>query len=236
MIPWPRFTRVTRVLTVTVALSAAPGAPAIAADCPTALLQLSTVPGMFGHPAAVFDTTLSDPDFTSRIAYDLIEGRLALSMTPVSGEEVFLFVGDLYDVVGLPIGTPIDIAINLEIDGSIGTPGCGGLDCGARFVARVFDEFFDATTVVVAPATTGSTTRHEVLSLPIHLTAGAPVRLGAIFDMTVAPGGNHGGEWTGRLYFTGVPAGARIVSCHGYGGDPTPARQASWGRIKTRYR
>ena len=207
-----------------------------AAECPPSRIQLTHASDPFISYAPVLDSTLYGPSFVSHATYDLIQGTLALSITPVAGESVFVSTADAYDLLGLAPGTIVTIDAVLDFEGGVGTPGCSGPDCAATFDAFLFDEFFFSQRQLEAPAHTGRTSEQNSLTLPVRFTAGRPNIIGCAFAMRTAPGGYHEGEWTGRLRFSGVPAGARVVSCQGYGDTAVPARPATWGKLKAMYR
>jgi hypothetical protein len=157
-------------------------------------------------------------------------------MTPVQGETLFVDPFDEYELVGLPDGTWADITLVLDYQGWIAGPECLGLDCGATFIAMVFDQFFDARAVVRAATSGGQTSERDSLMLATRMQVGRPYRAAYRLEVRVGALGQHEASWTGRLRFSGLPDGARIVSCHGYGDGGTPIRASTWGQVKAAYR
>ena len=100
----------------------------------------------------------------------------------------------------------------------------------------MFDESFFSSREIEAPAHTGRTSEQGSLTLSVRLTVGQPKIIVSSLAIRTAPGGYHEGEWRGRLRFSGVPAGARVVSCQGYGDTAVPVRPTTWGKLKAMYR
>jgi hypothetical protein len=206
------------------------------ASCPPSQIQLSQSSGVSDQSRASIDTSYAGPSFHSAAAFDLVTGTVALSMTPAQGEHVFVVAADQYEIVGLPDGAGVDVDLVLDFEGTLDTPGCPSAACSAEFRAIAFSEFFEQSKVVSISAASGSASSVDQVSAPAHMVAGVPQTMGIRFSIRVAPGGLYGGVWAGRLHFNGLPFGARIVSCRGYSDGVTPARPATWGRIKLLYR
>jgi hypothetical protein len=227
--------RPARVPTFVVFVMALCAAQALAADCPDAEIRMSTSSDPYLDPRAALDTTRIESGFTSRVFYDLPAGTVGLSASPADGEHVHVTLADEYVLVGPAVGTVVTVEAILDFEGSIGTPGCAGSGCGAQFRAILLDEFFNAMKAVDAPASSGDTRAEDSLPLSVRFTVGTPKVIYFGFELRTGAGAHHGGDWAGGLRFTGLPPGAHILSCSGYGGA-TEVRPATWGRIKTLYR
>jgi hypothetical protein len=75
-----------------------------------------------------------------------------------------------------------------------------------------------------------------VVQLPFTIVAGQPETLEFEFWARRSPGGSHGTIATGTIRFTGLSPGQSVISCQGFGGQPTPVRRTSWGTLKLIYR
>ena len=216
---------------VAVCLGTCPGrSSAAGADCPAN--QMSFGGSIyFSSSAAVVDTTA----LLGHIAYDLVQGFVSMQQCCSLGG-VHLDAFDDYDIIGVPNGTPVSLTAVLTVDGAVYTAGCGGTGCGGYYVARLIHGTEVAEAQHSDHLFQGRIEHHDVLSIPLTIIAGQPERLEFKLDGARSPGGSHGSEARGVLSFTGLPAGASVVSCQGFGVGPTPARRSSWGRLKSIYR
>lgn len=205
------------------------------APCPPSAVQLFTSLGIppdhvivSAYTAAAFETTAA-----GRMAgYDLIGGTVRMAH-PGTLSPLFVQAVDRYRVVGVPDGTPIALVALYDVDGWVQSPGCGGTGCHGYFGAQIAHE---ATAVkrVVDAGFNGRASLVETLQLPLDVTAGQEVELRFSLWFYRSSAGYYG-EGTGRLRFAGLPAGATVVSCQGYG-SATPTQVSTWGRVKAAYR
>ena len=100
----------------------------------------------------------------------------------------------------------------------------------------MYGEFFESSRELDAPAHAGRLSERSSLTTPVRLTVGQQNVVGCFLAIRIAAGGYHEGQWTGRLHFSGVPAGVTIVSCQGYADGVVPVRPTSWGRLQAIYR
>jgi hypothetical protein len=143
---------------------------------------------------------------------------------------------DAFDVAGVPAGTVVNAVATLTVDGAVWTDGCGGSGCGG-FYWVWFRHGNDSLQVLQSDHLfSGRVDHHDVIQLPVTFTAGQPELLSIRAHGQRSPGGAHHSEATCVLTFSGLPAGAGVVSCKGYSGAIVPARPNSWGRLKTMYR
>ena len=207
-----------------------------AGDCPAS--ELSFGPGsVFTSSAAVFDSSvIYSGDSGARAAYDLPAGTVEVLHCCGLGVG-YARARDEFDVVGVPAGTRVAAVAEMAVEGWIISLGCSPSGCWG---------YLDAG-ITSGPSTSQITLAEELLpagrlpvsgsvQLPVTLVAGQPEIIEFALSARRAAGGNNGAEGIGRIQFTGLPAGARVVSCNGYGNVATPARRRSWGQIKTIYR
>lgn len=212
--------------------------PAVGADaCPASdvyLLGPDTLP----IAAATYDTTLSENGgITAHAAFDVGAGTLAAIHGELYPGQTSVTVHDSFDIAGLPAGTPVTVTAELVADGEITTTGCGGAGCGGSVYASIatageLAEQLEGG-ILFAP---GTRPEHLVVRLPVTLTAGTPQPIAFRVYGARGPGGNHRAELAGAYRFLDLPPGASVVSCRGFVQSPTPARPASWGRVKAAYR
>ena len=225
-------------LALALALVSCLGAQPVAAvvtACPTTALFLRGPTAYY--PTASLDTSYTTYGGTYRASFDLVGGTIYVFRPIANFGMVEVTTGDLYDVEGLPAGTVVPVTVALDVNGHVESANiCGGTGCGATFDAQIIQ----GTTVVEQTARVGyygSSDLVTTLQLPLSITVGQPVELNFQLFVSVGPGGDgYGGYGTGRIHFDGLPAGAHVVSCHGYASQTVPALPTSWGRLKSIYR
>ncbi len=203
--------------------------------CPASEMQFRDM-GVFASETAAFDSTHTVfPDF--QVAYDLLEGTLFVYHGGSLGV-TFVEAGDAYDVTGFAPGTPVWLVVELLVDGEVwDMGGCGGGGCSGTLGMRI-EHGVDIEERRFSPTLfDGARSEfHTVLQLPVRIVAGQPEEIRFRLWGTRMPGGSHGATGTGRIRFTGLTPGSSIVSCHGFDGEVTRARNATWGEIKAQYR
>jgi hypothetical protein len=125
----------------------------------------------------------------------------------------------------------------LDVDGVIIGLGCGGSGCWGYLSGSITaDQGTQSVTLQQNIYPVMDVPVHGVAQMPVTIVAGTPKTIE--FEMAAwrSPGGAHGGRGVGNIRFTGLPTGARIVSCNGYDNVAVPIRVTSWGRVKTIYR
>ena len=206
----------------------APASPA-AADCPATSLR---------YPSTSQSTTESTFDFTSPDGAssrgDHRAGVYSL-FHPGGLAPTVITARDRFDVTGVPPGTPVDVMLWIHIDGYAYTDGCSGTGCCGQLAAtlRAFPD--TATVTFIGHTFQGRADFTGDVVLPISLVAGTPRDLEAEMYARRCSGGAHTVTATGHVSFVGLPTGAVIVSCKGWG-TATPALRRSWGELKTIYR
>ena len=228
-------TRAARTLVgVTLVTAAAWGAPTLAqpVECPSSCIDFSVPPC----------TTLSkrsdilgpsDDIGLCKGSYDLTLGRAhaegrgngaAGAMATVTAVDDFVLSGpgDL---------SPVSIVVSFRLIGDYttdpyGVGGSGGatLESGGTTL--------DVTYVGTGPYGTNVDT---TLRIPLTVSLGEPFRV--TYEVRGSTGPDGHGTSEGRLSFESVPDVVAVRSCQGYGQDgAVPARAASWGAVKIRYR
>jgi hypothetical protein len=214
---------------------------AAAPSCPSSDVHLLDVPfatGSFAVDAAAYDSTLEESGFLiAYAAFDLAAGTVAVIHGAIYPGPTTVTARDRFDVAGVPPGTSVDVTAELLVDGSVTTPGCGGSGCfggiGAAVEANGMRVEEDAGGEQHAP---GPVDSHPAPRLTVSIVAGLPVLIEFWLHGARAPGGDHRVEAAGTYRFVDLPPGVAVVSCRGLVGPATPARTASWGRLKAAYR
>jgi hypothetical protein len=219
-------------------LGAAAVAHAQSLPCPNSEVQLGDS-NVADYTSAALDTSHTYPTGTYRAAYNLLTGALHFEKPLTSNfGHPFVIASDRYDIAGPAPGTIVPLTVEFDVNGYVESAGdCGGSGCSGFFGARMFK---DGVTVVDQSVSVGFTGRADLiqaLQFPTSITVGQPTVIQFQLYYFVQAGGDHyGGIGDGAFHFTGLPAGAALISCQGFGGLPTEARHASWGKLKTIYR
>lgn len=209
---------------------------AAAVPCPASEMSISGgVP--FTSSAATLDSSAFFGDIGGhRVAYDHPAGTVNVYHCCGLGR-TYVKARDAFDVTGVPPGIGVGLVVELIVDGAILSAGCSASGCWGTlgFSLASGPTFYEGylTRQMYAP---GREEVHGGLLLPVTIVSGQPVTIEYQLWAQRAAGGNHGAEGSGRLRFTGLPEGARVVSCQGFDSAPVPARRSSWGRIRTLYR
>jgi hypothetical protein len=205
----------------------------VQAACPPDSLVLGGF-GLATYNSARFDTT-SSYGGSFHAAWDLISGSVAMSQC-CAPALTWVQSSDDFDVVGVPPGTPVSLTVLFTVDSDVYNLGCGDPNCGG-LVGMALKHLPDQTAQQhVMDASTSRQNYHDVLQEPLTIVAGQPERIDFLLYGRETPGGNDGADATGAVSFSGVPNGAAVVSCQGYGVGVTPAHSVSWGRLKSHYR
>lgn len=215
--------------------------PALApGSCPASSLQLLWSAGEFQSTTAASDSSYTPAGFPtqSSAAYDLVTGELSMFRNIGGVSWTYVRARDLYDVAGVAAGAQVALTAQLDVDGYVQSPGCGGSGCGGTFGARIRQGAALVERSVTFPNVFlgGQVSLRETLQLPIVISAGTPESLEFELYVFIPAGGSAGGAGSGKIHWSGVPAGAHIVSCQGFADSATPAWRTSWGNLKTLYR
>ncbi len=207
--------------------------PGRAAVCPATSLDLGGYGTLFTNTAR--GDTSSTYGGNYHVAWDLGTGQLVMNQFD-NLSSTFIHTQDAYDLAGVPAGTAVTVTARFTVDSDVYTPGCGGTGCSGT-VGMVIDHGGQTVEQVHSVSLfNGEQTFHDVLELPVTIIAGQPETIGFEIYGHRNPGGNHGSDGTGTIDFAGLPAGASVTSCQGFGSLATPARASTWGRLKAAYR
>jgi hypothetical protein len=208
-------------------------APALANPlCPESQWSLAGSPIGTTHQATL--DTMINSFGVKHVSFDLTAGTVELDQC-CSLLHTMVDACDAYDVAGVTPGTPVSLTAMLSVDGSVSTTGCGGSGCGGVFYDRIQSgAVLDDRTHAIG-VFNGSVPFHDDLSIPVTIVAGTPVEIHYHFEGYRSPGGSHMSQGVGTIGFAGLPPGARVTSCQGFGAV-TPVLPSSWGQLKVRYR
>ena len=223
------------------ALAAVLGNAPVAAQvipCPNSDIRLEGQT-LAQYPSAIVDTVLADQYGTFRVGYNLITGAMYLDK-PIASSNGSMYVTprDRYDIEGLPPGTVVPLTAILDVNGYVESAGiCTADGCSGSFGARIGDPFSWYAEQSVSVGQAGRSDLVTQLQFPFSITVGQPTAVQyQIYYFATASGIGHGGIGQATFSFSGLPAGATLVSCNGYSAQPTPVRATSWGKLKTIYR
>lgn len=143
--------------------------------------------------------------------YDLRTGSFRASgggscVIHSSGGSARVHTNDVYWITGTPGGTPVPLTVELRLQLSGSSCSLGGYGYASGSL------------------TTGGVVRSAAsASLDTTLRVSMTVPAGRAFAIsTICSGGGGAGGFglaTGQLSFSGLPGGARVASCQGFGGD-----------------
>ena len=217
-----------------VILAVLAAAPAWGQTCAPTLVSIGT-DEPFEVQSARFDTTGGSSESSYLISFDLAAGTLETRMDGNGFGRTQLEAADRFRIDGLA-GTALIDAV-LEVT-AVRMNGCG-LQC-AWAMTRVEWRDEAGGRVDHLADTRQFGVYHFEMTLPVLVSFGQPFTLFTVIETQVQGlGANLFGraDVSTRLRFDGVPAGARITSCHGFDSAPnTPVAHSSWGRVKALYR
>jgi hypothetical protein len=169
----------------------------------------------------------------ARLRFDHDRSTLASSIASDGWFKASVRVIERFDVSGVPSGTPVSAALVFNVDGW--AQNCGLSGCGVSYWASVVAGRDSA--IAAASQNGPGNVRTEMtgsLSLPITLTAGAPVEATFAISYSTPRFAEHiQAEGSGTYSVSGLPSGVRAVSCFQ---AATPVRPRSWGSLKLMYR
>jgi hypothetical protein len=213
-------------------------APAIAAaaSCPSSEMSITSHPP-FTSTAASYDSSVFYGDVSGyRVAYDHAAGTVGIHHCCGLGR-THVTASDRYDVVGVPAGSRVVVVAELSVEGAIIGLGCGGSGCWGTLGFRLASGASAVESYITRNLfAEGREPVEGGLVLPVTIVAGQPVTIERQLWARRAAGGNHGAEGIGRLRFSGLPEGARVVSCQGFGDLSVSTLRRSWGGLKSAYR
>ena len=143
---------------------------------------------------------------------------------------------DHFDVTGVAAGTPVDVFVEIAMDGYAYTDGCSASGCCGSFFAKARSGTDSVMTQLIGQTWSGRADFSGGTAMLITIVAGTGRDLELILDGRRCTGGSHSVQGTAQLRFTGTNAGVAVVSCKGFGPTLVPTRVQSWGAIKLLYR
>jgi len=204
--------------------------------CPPSIIFLRsyTPSGPFSTSALVYDTTFVDV-WTAHVTFDRTAGSMSLSASSGGRMNATVRVVEQFDVVGVPLGTPVTAVMEFRLDGW-SEQACGGSGCGVLFQGTLVA---GGDSVIADGNIPGPGTLHRdvavTLSLPVTFVAGSPIQAEFLLEYGTGPGGaSASAQGIARYRVSGLPAGVHSIACAGT--DVTPVRRATWGSLKTLYR
>lgn len=181
-----------------------------------------------------YDTTYVPSGFDSaRVSFDRDAAWVSLSALGrlTAGARLV----EQFDVVGVPLGTPVSATLVFKLDGSV-LQRCGGGGCSLGLRAALVSgaDSTSADASLYGPCDDCSKVLATTLALPVTLVAGAPLEAAftLLYGTTRVTWGMA--QATGEYGIAGLPPGVRAIACPG--ADVTPARRTTWGSVKTVYR
>ncbi len=202
--------------------------PALA-DCPNDTIYVC---GTVISSAPSYSTSGCGPYSDATGTYNLPGGTVTAQSSgdyPDGYASARVTAADTYRLVGPPAATPISFAANLVAHGRGSSYYCTAASGSATFKSASGQQHASFT---------GSMCQGEGVSTTLTLLeqhdVGEPFVL--IMDLVATAGPGAGASMDGSLNFSGLPPGYAVQSCQGFDSNPTPARPASWGALKLRYR
>jgi hypothetical protein len=152
-----------------------------------------------------------------------------------TAESTYVTFRDDFDVSGVAMGTVVPVIAHLAfVTGHY--PNGTQYDCSIRHGSDLQRAF---SGVWVEPPGGFVITYGGTLDLPLTIVAGQPERIEVKalgFLTTSYSSGNLESKAQATLSFVGLPPGAQVTSCKGFGAIATPSRPTTWGRLKAAYR
>ena len=219
----------TLVETATVSPTRFDGATTAVHACACPLATLTCGPDTVPHeePAAGLECA------QGAARYDLAHGTFEAFTWGQGSSGTAVDAGDDYTITGLPAGTNVSFAAQVEITADA----CGGYDGGGFAWGRVRDGTNEVLHKVSASGRGNCDSDRRTLRLELQKAAGTPFRL----QIHAAAGGDTEGSGSVamRFAFVDLPPGTRVTSCHGFVQDaPTATRttivdqQAAAGAVR----
>jgi hypothetical protein len=199
---------------------------------PHSLQSLATVDGdvILRSDAALADTVWLAPigGDAAQVSFDYVHGDLVAAANGTSSYDVKLSAPDRFELVGVPEGVPVTLGVEFRVSVS----GC----CDGTFLLPWIHAAIDGTDGP-EELTTASVDLTQSLTGTVSLAGWArEFWLGFLLEGGNGMGYGGAARVTGHWRFTGLPAGASLVSCKSFAGEAVPARPTSWGAVKALYR
>jgi hypothetical protein len=207
------------------------GSPA-RAQCPASTLTFPALGSTTTTTNPVFDVTGANGGW---IRGDHRAGVYSLhhdgSLSPTD-----VIARDLFDVTGVPAGTPVSVNVKVWVEGWTYTTGCGGSGCCGMLAVTARSGADSWTTTMSGSSYAGRADFSGGAMVPIVIVAGTPREIEVELFARRCPGGSHTVDATGKAYFEVTDPQVTVVSCKGFGTITVPVIRRSWGHLKSVYR
>ncbi len=210
---------------------ASTGSPA-RAQCPASTLTFPALGSQVTTSDTTFDVTATDGCWIRgdhRAGVYSLHHNGSLSPTDVVAR-------DLFDVTGVPAGTPVNVNVKVWVQGWTYTTGCGGSGCCGQLVATARSGTDAMTTTMTGTSFVGRADFSGGVLVPIVIVAGTPREVEVEMFARRCPGGAHTVDATGQVFMEVANPLVTVVSCKGFGSSAVPVRLRSWGHLKAAYR
>ena len=169
--------------------------------------------------------------------YDLPHGALVVNV-PESACfcDSYVQAVDRFHVEGIPPSGPISFAARLHVTGYLPTMafGLAGLqETGGARVEKPYSETDSPLDITLTLPLSKSVGETFELAGDMRVAKSVPYAPAVVSPNAARPAAAS--EVSGTLEFLGLPPGAVVQSCQGYG-LPVPVLPSSWGRLKAAYR
>jgi len=199
------------------------------ADCPADTIEVC---GMVVSVTPSSSATGCGPLSDATGTYNLPAGTVSAQSDadyPDGHAVAHVTTEDIYFIVGPPLSSPISFSADLVAHGHGSSYYCTSASGSATLRS---DAGMQQVTFHGMSCQGEGVDR--TVSLPQLRMVGEPFHL--IMDVVASPSPGASAAMDASLAFSGLPPGYAIESCQGYSSNPTPARPASWGQLKVRYR
>jgi hypothetical protein len=222
-------------------LSALPAHDVHAAACSTTIMagvsfdadaDSALVDGSPGYPYPGYGLTMMGYDYHQGRFFGYCSGCYGLANIEGS---------DTYQIQGPPAGVPIHIHVELQVNlgaGEFKDCSYGGMEhFGLAFGIHTSQtmhtpDYGDSADYCVCECSFGGT-KSVGLDLTVLPDEAFVLSYSLEYDHGPSPGG---GKVEATVHFSGVPAGAQLVSCHGVNDAAVATKPSTWGRVKAAYR
>lgn len=172
-------------------------------------------------------------NLTSTMGYDYHQGRL-YGHCHLCFEVADVRASDAYMIQGAPAGVPIPIHVELRT-GVSSDHRCGGFsDCPGMEVVgeRLSIYSSESGDSVDCRCLIGQ----QSVGIDLVVTPDQEFVVGYYLEMSRGPTPFYEFAEEATVHFSGIPAGAQLVSCHGVNDAAVPTKPTSWGQLKASYR
>lgn len=144
---------------------------------------------------------------------------------------------DAYVIEGAPAGVavPIHVEFRIEMNQGGSYTACLDFGCGQKHTSGFASLYSGGAGDSLGLCFCGGATKSIGLDLAPMTDEEFVIRY-HLEEWTGTDGFAAPGQIEGRIYFSGIPSGAQLVSCHGVDDGAVAALPSTWGGLKARYR